>query len=252
MENIRYEKQGAVGVLTICRPKVLNALNKATLEELDSVLEEIENTPELSCVLLTGDGEKAFVAGADIAEMMELDEAGAYEFSAYGSGVFRRLESLDIPVIALVNGYALGGGCELVLSCDIVLASSNAVFALPETTLGVICGFGGTQRLAKRVGEGNAKRLIFTGDRIGADEALRIQLCDAVYAPESLWEAGMALAKRIGKNPKYAVINAKKAIDTDKNTLEKEGFQAESRFFSQCFRAGKANGHLRVFLERKK
>lgn len=252
MENIRFEKQDAIGYLTICRPQVLNALNVATLKELNNALDAIESDADLACVIVAGSGDKAFVAGADIAEMSDMTEAEALEFGKFGSRVFLKLERLRMPTIALVNGYALGGGCELALSCDIILASSSAVFALPETSLGIMCGFGGTQRLAKRVGPGNAKRMIFTADRVKAEEAFRMRLCDGVADPEHLAEEGLALAKRIARNAKYAVALAKKAIDAGINAYAEEGFETESVLFSQCFASGEAETIMKAFLERKK
>jgi enoyl-CoA hydratase len=250
MDNVRFEIKGTTGYLTISRPSVLNALNRAALGEIDGVLGQIEKEPELKCLLITGEGKKAFVAGADIEEMADMTEDEALEFSRFGNRVFSRLERLDIPTIALVNGYALGGGCELALSCDMIIAASNAVFALPETSLGIMCGFGGTQRLARRVGPGAAKRMIFACDRIQAEEALRMRLCDSIAEPDNLMEEGLALAERIGRNAKYAVSYAKQAIDAGLGAHA--AFETESILFSQCFKTGEAGKIMKAFLDNRK
>jgi enoyl-CoA hydratase len=180
MEYIKYDQKGAYAILTISREKALNALNSAVLEELDQVLEAV-NLDEVRCLIVTGAGVKAFVAGADIGEMSSLTKAEGTAFGKKGNDVFRKLELLPIPVIAAVNGFALGGGCEIAMSCDIRIASDNAVFGQPEVGLGITPGFGGTQRLARLVGPGMAKQMIFTARNIKADEALRIGLVNAVY-----------------------------------------------------------------------
>lgn len=188
MEFITYEQDGYVGVITINRPKALNALNSQVLEELDAALDAV-NLDETRALILTGAGEKSFVAGADIGEMSTLTKAEGEAFGKKGNDVFRKLETFPIPVIAAVNGFALGGGCEISMSCDIRICSDNAIFGQPEVGLGITPGFGGTQRLARLVGPGMAKQMIYTARNIKADEAFRIGLVNAVYPQEELMAA---------------------------------------------------------------
>ena len=180
MEFITYEQDGYVGVITINRPKALNALNSQVLEELDAALDAV-NLDETRALILTGAGEKSFVAGADIGEMSTLTKAEGEAFGKKGNDVFRKLETFPIPVIAAVNGFALGGGCEISMSCDIRICSDNAIFGQPEVGLGITPGFGGTQRLARLVGPGMAKQMIYTARNIKADEAFRIGLVTVSY-----------------------------------------------------------------------
>ena len=180
-EYIKYEEDGMISILTINRPKALNALNSKVLEELDKTLDSID-TNKIRSIIITGEGEKSFVAGADIAEMSSLSKKQAQEFSKKGNDVFRKIETFPIPVIAAVNGFALGGGCEISMSCDIRICSDNAIFRQPEVGLGITPGFGGTQRLARLVGMGMAKQMIYTGQYIKAQEALRISLVNAVFS----------------------------------------------------------------------
>jgi enoyl-CoA hydratase len=174
-EYIKYEEKDQISIITINRPKALNALNSKVLEELDKTFDSID-TKKIRAVIITGAGEKSFVAGADIAEMSTLNKEQGTAFSKKGNDVFRKIETFEIPVIAAVNGYALGGGCEIAMSCDIRICSENAIFGQPEVGLGIIPGFGGTQRLARLVGMGMAKQMIYTGQNIKADEAKRINL----------------------------------------------------------------------------
>ena len=183
MEFITYEQEGFVGVITINRPKALNALNSQVLDELNATLDAVD-VNETRALILTGAGEKSFVAGADIGEMSTLTKAEGEAFGKKGNDVFRKLETLPVPVIAAVNGFALGGGCEISMSCDIRICSENAIFGQPETGLGITPGFGGTQRLARIVGPGMAKQMIYTARNIKADEAYRIGLVNAVYPQE--------------------------------------------------------------------
>ena len=186
MTNVLLEKKGNIAVATINRPKALNALNSAVVADLDEMIGQIMADEEIRALVITGSGEKAFVAGADIGEMSTLTKAEGEAFGKLGNDVFRRLEKLPIPTIAAVNGFALGGGCELSMSCDIRICADTAVFGQPETGLGITPGFGGTQRLARLVGPGMAKQLIYTAKNIKADEALRIGLVNAVYPAEEL------------------------------------------------------------------
>ena len=197
LENIILEKDGHLAIVTINRPKALNALNSKTLKDLDLVLDDLEKDNDIYAVILTGAGEKAFVAGADISEMKDLSEEEGRNFGILGNRVFRRLEKLDKPVIAAISGFALGGGCELAMACDIRIASEKAKFAQPEAGLGITPGFGGTQRLPRLVGEGKAKELIYTCAMIKADEALRIGLVNKVVPLENLMDEAKAMANAI-------------------------------------------------------
>lgn len=193
MEFINYEVEGAVAVLTINRPKALNALNSAVLDELNEAIDAVDLN-EVRALIITGAGEKSFVAGADIGEMSSLTKEQGEAFGKKGNDVFRKIETLPIPVIAAVNGFALGGGCEISLACDIRICSENAVFGQPEVGLGITPGFGGTQRLARTIGVGMAKQLIYTARNIKAPEALRIGLVNAVYPIEELMGAAKKMA----------------------------------------------------------
>ncbi|MBS7183230.1 MAG: enoyl-CoA hydratase/isomerase family protein, partial [Eubacterium sp.] len=212
MEFITYEQDGYVGVITINRPKALNALNSQVLDELKATLDAV-NVDETRALVLTGAGEKSFVAGADIGEMSTLTKAEGEAFGKKGNDVFRKLETLDIPVIAAVNGFALGGGCEISMSCDIRICSENAIFGQPEVGLGITPGFGGTQRLARLVGPGMAKQMIYTARNIKADEAYRVGLVNAVYPQEELLDAAKKMAATIAKQAPIAVRACKKAIN---------------------------------------
>ena len=213
LKNVILEKEGHLAIVTINRPKALNALNSETLKDLDTVLEDLEKDSNVYAVILTGAGEKSFVAGADIAEMKDLNEEQGKEFGILGNNVFRRLEKLDKPVIAAISGFALGGGCELAMSCDIRIASEKAKFGQPEAGLGITPGFGGTQRLARIVGPGKAKELIYTCDIIKAEEAYRIGLVNKIVALESLMDEAKAMANKIAANAPKAVKYCKDAID---------------------------------------
>jgi enoyl-CoA hydratase len=180
-KNVILEKEGYLAVLTVNRPKALNALNKDTLVDIKAALEEIDQDAAIKVAIITGAGEKSFVAGADIAYMQNFTVQEAREFAAFGQEVFRFIELMEKPVIAAINGFALGGGCELAMACDIRLAADNAVFGQPEVGLGVMPGFGGTQRMPRLIGEGRAKELTYTGASIKADEAYRIGLVNHVY-----------------------------------------------------------------------
>ena len=203
MEFITYEVEGQVGIITINRPKALNALNSAVLDELDATIDGVD-LDAVRCLILTGAGEKSFVAGADIAEMSTLTKEEGEAFGKKGNDIFRKIETLPIPVIAAVNGFALGGGCEISMSCDIRICSDNAVFGQPEVGLGITPGFGGTQRLARLVGPGMAKQMIYTARNIKADEAYRIGLVNAVYPQEELMPAAKKMAAGIAKNAPIA------------------------------------------------
>ena len=199
MAFVTLERKGAVGVITMDRPEALNALNDQVLRDLDAVLDQVEQDPEILVAIVTGAG-RSFVAGADIGQMSTLTAVEAKAFGAYGNGVFLKLENLTKPTIAAVNGFALGGGCELSMACDIRLASEKAKFGQPEVGLGITPGFGGTQRLARIVGTSNAMELILTAKNINAQRALEIGLVSHVYAPEELMDKAMELAQAIAAN----------------------------------------------------
>jgi len=211
-EFIKYEEEEQIAILTINRPNALNALNSQVLDDLDKALDIIDKD-KIRALIITGAGEKSFVAGADIAEMSTLTKKQGEEFSKKGNNIFRKLETFPIPVIAAVNGFALGGGCEISMSCDIRICSDNTIFGQPEVGLGIIPGFGGTQRLARLVGIGRAKQIIFTAQNINAQEALRIGLVNAVYPQNELLSEAKKLALSISKNGPNAIKNCKKAIN---------------------------------------
>ena len=213
MNYITYEQEGFVGIITINRPKALNALNSEVLKELDACLDGV-NLETTRALILTGAGEKSFVAGADIGEMSTLTKAEGEAFGKIGNDVFRKLETFPIPVIVAINGFALGGGCEISMSCDIRICSDNALFGQPEVGLGITPGFGGTQRLARIIGVGKAKEMIYAATNVKADEALRIGLVNAVYPLEELMPAAKKLAGKIARNAPIAVRACKKAIKT--------------------------------------
>ena len=243
---LKIDQNGAVTTLTISAPKSLNALNSTILGELN---EALDNLPAgTRALIITGDGEKSFVAGADISEMATLNEAEGTAFGKRGSDVFRKLETLPIPVIAAVNGFALGGGCEIAMACDIRICSNNARFGQPEVGLGIIPGFSGTYRLAKLVGMGMAKQLIFTGRNIKADEALRIGLVNAVYEPADLLPAAMQMAESICKNAPIAVAYAKQCINEEYDLPADEAIAYENKLFGKCFATEDQKNGMQAFL----
>lgn len=251
MEFINYEVDSAVAVLTINRPKALNALNSAVLDELNAALDAIDLN-EVRALIITGAGEKSFVAGADIGEMSTLTKAEGEAFGKKGNDVFRKIETLPIPVIAAVNGFALGGGCEISLACDIRICSENAVFGQPEVGLGITPGFGGTQRLARAVGVGMAKQMIYTARNIKAPEALRIGLVNAVYPIEELMAAAKKMASMIASNAPIAVRNCKKAINDGLQTDIESGVAIEEKLFGDCFETEDQRYGMAFFLDRNK
>lgn len=251
MEYIVYEQKGAYAVITISREKALNALNSQVLDELDKTLDGV-NLDEVRCLILTGAGSKSFVAGADIGEMSTLTKAEGEAFGKKGNDVFRKLETFHIPVIAAVNGFALGGGCEISMSCDIRICSDNAVFGQPEVGLGITPGFGGTQRLARLVGPGMAKQMIYTARNIKADEALRIGLVNAVYTQEELMGAAEKMAAGIAKNAPIAVRNCKKAINDGLDADMDEAIVIEEKLFGDCFESYDQKEGMAAFLEKRK
>ncbi len=251
MEFIKYEAEDRVALLTIDRPKALNALNSSVLEELDQAISAVD-LQEIRALIITGSGEKSFVAGADIGEMSNLTKEEGVAFGKKGNDVFRKIESLPIPVIAAVNGFALGGGCELSMACDIRLCSENAVFGQPEAGLGITPGFGGTQRLARIVGIGRAKELIFSTSNIKADEAYRIGLVNHVYPIEELLPQAKKLASKIAANAPIAVRNCKKAINDGLQTDIDSAIVIEENLFGDCFETHDQKEGMGAFLEKRK
>ncbi|MGN0304969.1 MAG: enoyl-CoA hydratase-related protein [Lachnospiraceae bacterium] len=251
MEFVLYEVKGATGIITINREKALNALNSAVLEELDKTLDAV-NLEEIRCLILTGAGQKSFVAGADIGEMSSLTKAEGEAFGKKGNDVFRKLETFPIPVIAAINGFALGGGCEIAMSCDIRICSDNAVFGQPEVGLGITPGFGGTQRLARLVSPGMAKQLIYTARNIKADEAFRIGLVNAVYSQEELMPAAEKMAAGIAKNAPIAVRNCKKAINEGLDVDMDQAIVIEEKLFGDCFETEDQKYGMAFFLDKNK
>ena len=251
MEYIVYEQNGAVGKITISREKALNALNSQVLDELNATLDAV-NLDEVRCLILTGAGAKSFVAGADIGEMSTLTKAEGEAFGKKGNDVFRKLETFPITVIAAVNGYSLVGGCEIYMSCDIRICSENAVFGQPEVGLGITPGFGGTQRLARLVGAGMAKQMIYTARNIKADEAYRIGLVNAVYPAEELMPAAEKMAAAIAKNAPIAVRNCKKAINEGLDADMDEAIVIEEKLFGDCFETEDQKYGMAFFLDKNK
>ena len=250
MEFVTYEQDGFVGVVTINRPKALNALNSEVLKEIEATFDAID-LDATRAVVLTGAGDKSFVAGADIGEMSTLTKAEGEAFGKTGNDVFRKIETFPIPVIAAVNGFALGGGCEISMSCDIRICSENAIFGQPEVGLGITPGFGGTQRLARLVGMGRAKEMIFTCDNIDANEAYRIGLVNKVVAKEELMPTAKAMAEKIISKGSYAVSIAKAAINNGYDMDIKNAVEMEANLFGvTCSTHDKKEG-MSAFLERR-
>ena len=250
-DTLTVERRNGYAVVSINRPKVLNALNRATVLELDAAFGALEDDRDSGVVILTGT-EKAFVAGADIAEMIEMSAIQARDWSRLGQSVLSRIENFPRPVIAAVNGFALGGGCELAMACDIRIASAKAKFGQPEVSLGIIPGFAGTQRLTRIVGKGLAKLLVFTGDTIDAEEALRIGLVDKVVAPEELMATAEAVAAKILSKSPLAIAQAKTAINRGIEMGVEEGCAFESEAFAICFTGPDQREGMKAFTEKRK
>lgn len=244
------EAREGVYLLTINKPASLNAFDTAVLGELAAVVEDLRTNESVKVLVLTGEG-RAFVAGADISEMVSKNPIDGLEFGRLGASVFRAIEQLPFPVIAAVNGFALGGGCELAMACDIRLASAKAKFGQPETGLGIIPGFSGTQRLPRLVGPAKAKELIYTGEIIKADEALRIGLVNGVTEPEALIDEALAMAEKIALQPRQAVALAKKAIDAGMQTDIDTAIGIENNLFALCFSTEEQKQRMTAFLNKK-
>jgi Enoyl-CoA hydratase/carnithine racemase len=251
-ENLLFENDNGIGVVTLNRPKALNALNAATMHDLDRLFDELANEESIKVVIITGSGEKAFVAGADITEMQPMTAIQGRNWGKYGQSVMGKIEKLPKPVIAAVNGFALGGGCELAMACDICIVSEKAKFGQPEVTLGITPGFAGTQRLARLVGKGRAKELLFTGDMIDAMEAYRIGLANKVVATGELMNTAKALARKIMSRAPIAVAMCKAAVNAGLDMDLESGVAYEAEVFGLCFATRDQKEGMGAFAEKRK
>lgn len=249
-QNLRLTVDDAIATITIDRPKAMNALDEATIDELGQAIAQIEADDTIRGVLITGEG-RAFIAGADISKMPSMSPDDAKSFSVKGSQLFRKMETLPIPVVAAVNGFALGGGCELMLACDFAIASTKAKFGQPEVNLGIIAGFGGTQRLSRKVPYGIAMELLMNGDMIDAAEAHRIGLVNRVVEPEALIEETTNALKKILSRGPIAVANTKRAIQRGLDMKIVDGLAEESRLFGECFASEDAREGVTAFIEKR-
>lgn len=250
--GVELKKQGKIGIVTINRPEAMNALNNQILIELEDVFQTINRENELKAVIITGAGSRAFVGGADISQMQQMGVIEARHFSRLGQRVFSLIENTPVVVIAAVNGFALGGGCELAMACDMRFASSNAKFGQPEIGLGIIPGFAGTQRLPRLIGRGHAKELIFTGDMIDAQEACFLGLVNKVYEPDMLMEKALELAEKIVNKGSVAVSLAKDAINKGLDMDDESAYSYEAEVFSLCFSTDDQKEGMTAFVEKRK
>jgi enoyl-CoA hydratase len=250
-ENLILEHRGPIACVTVNRPKQLNALNLATIEELRSAFASLRADREVRLAMLKGAGEKAFIAGADIAELSAQDGVSGAEYARRGQSVFGLIENLGKPVIACVNGFALGGGCEIALACSLRLASENAKFGQPEVKLGLIPGFGGSQRLPRLVGRGVAMQLLLTGETITAREAYRIGLVNEVTAPADLIPRAQAIAESILRNAPLALERVLEAVNQGLDMTLAEGLRLEAKLFGQCCASEDGKEGTRAFLEKR-
>ena len=246
---LRTEIKDQIMIVTISRPKALNALNSQFFDEMNELLDDVEKQKALRVLIITGEG-KAFVAGADIAEMVNMDSAQAQQFSLRGQKTFSRLENLSIPVIAAVNGFALGGGCELMQACDIRIASSLAKFGQPEVNLGLTPGYAGTQRLPRQIGSANALYLLLTGEMISAEEALRMGLVQKVVAPDELMEDAIKIATTIASRGPSAVAKVKKLVRNGMKMDFDDASNLEAEYFSSLFGNEGTEG-MKAFMEKR-
>ncbi len=251
-KNLILEVEEGIALLKINRPKVLNALNRETLLELQQALKEVEERKDVRVVILTGEGEKSFVAGADIAEMKDMTPTQALAFSQLGHATLGMIENLGKPVIAAVNGYALGGGLEIALACDFIYASQQAKLGVPEVTLGIFPGFGGTQRLPRLIGKGRAKELIFTGEMVDAQMAHELGIVNKVFPPERLLEEVKNTARRIAQNGPVAVSMAKGSVNAGYNLGTEEGEAIEITIWANCFATHDQKEGMGAFLEKRR
>jgi enoyl-CoA hydratase/carnithine racemase len=252
LENVLYEKKGAIAYVTLNRPKVLNALSQKTWENLRTAFEDARDDAAVRGVILTGAGDKAFIAGADISELATVTAVEAEKSSSYGQGVLNLIENLGKPVIAAVNGFALGGGCETAMACTIRVASENARFGQPEVTLGIIPGGGGTQRLPRLVGKGRALQLILSGAMISAQEAYRIGLVNEVVPAADLITRAEAILKQIFSNAPLAVKYSLEAVNKGLETSLAEGLSLEASLFGLCAGTDDKREGTQAFLEKRK
>lgn len=250
LTSLLFKKEGNIGILSINRPDALNALNSIVLDELGQAIEMIDNDPDVHVLILTGEG-RAFVAGADIAEMKDMNSMEARRFAEKGISIFRRIELMEKPVIAAINGFALGGGCELSMCADIRIASEKAKFGQPEVGLGITPGFAGTQRLARLVGTGRAKELIFTCDIIGAEEAYRIGLVNKIVSPEELMNVAIEMANKIASKSQIAVRYSKTAINRGIETDLDTGMAIEKDLFGLCFATEDQKEGMGAFIDKR-
>lgn len=251
-ENLLLKIEDGIGFITINRPKALNALNAATICDLDSIFDALAQDNEVKVVVVTGSGEKSFVAGADITEMQSMSAVQGRTWAKMAQAVFNKIENLPKPVIAAVNGFALGGGCELAMACDIRILSEKAKLGQPEVSLGIPPGFGGTQRLARLVGKGRAKELLFTGEMIDAAEAYRIGLANKVVAPEELINVTKAMAQKIMSRAPVAVQVCKAAVNEGLDVDLKSGVAYEAEVFGLCFATDDQKEGMTAFVEKRK
>lgn len=250
-ENILLEKKNSIAYITVNRPKVLNALNMATMEELRAAFTDAKNDTSVRVVIMTGSGEKAFIAGADIGELSQNNAVSAKEYTHRGQSVLDLIENLGKPVIACINGFALGGGCEIAMACTMRLASDNAKFGQPEVKLGIIPGYGGTQRLPRLVGKGIAMQLVLAGEMISAQEALRIGLVNEITAPADLIPRAEAIAQKIVANAPLAVQYAMEAVNKGMEMTLAEGLYLEAVLFGVACATEDKNEGTKAFLEKR-
>jgi len=251
-KNIIFNVENGIATITFNRPEVLNALNEASLQEFSNALDAVASDKDIRVLVLTGAGEKSFVAGADITEFLRFNVLKAKLFAETGHGVVNRLQELPIPVIAAVNGYALGGGCEVVLGCDFIYAAENAMFGLPEINLGIIPGFGGTQRLPRLVGKNMAKEMIFTGKMISAAEAHAVGLVNTVCSQDQLMAEVMKTAATMASKGRASLRSAKQAINSGMDVDLKTGCRIEIDAFAICLSSADAKEGTTAFLEKRK
>ncbi len=250
--NVLYQTDNGIGMITLNRPKALNALNFELLTELNGLLDEIAQDDSVKVVIITGSGDKAFVAGADIAEMQNISPLEGRAFGKFGQAIFNKLENIPQPVIAAVNGFALGGGCELAMACDIRIASDKAKFGQPEVGLGIVPGFGGTQRLPRLIGKGRAKELLYTADMINAEEAYRIGLVNRIVAADELLSTAKELAEKIMARAQAAVRLCKAAVNTGMDTDLESGIAYEAEVFGLCFATADQKEGMSAFIGKRK
>jgi enoyl-CoA hydratase len=251
-KNVLLEKEGRIATLTINRPKALNALNVETLLDIKAAVEIVRDDNDIDVLIVTGAGDKAFVAGADITYMLDINAMQGREFGRIGQGVFSLIECISKPVIAAINGFTLGGGCELAMACDFRICSEKSLFGQPEVGLGVTPGFGGTQRLPRLVGTGMAKQLLYTGDTINAQEALRIGLVNAVVPSENLMEYVQKIAKKIASRGAIAVQFCKDAVNEGMQTDIDRAMTIEADIFGLCFATEDQKEGMKAFVEKRK